>query len=576
VINDSLPTGHRGRPRLVGFGLRLLGATFGRLGVSAREWACVIPVFLLAAADRFVNLPARGTWDMDQGYELGAIWNAVLTRQLPTFGSPAYTIGPTFHHGALFYDLMIPISWASHGNPTAIVTEIALFGLMVVPLVWWTARSMGGTAAGLAAALLAAVSPSLIENSTFIWNPVLVEPGVAIACFGAWQAWHTRQPRWWIVAAAGTALAAQSHLTGLALIFPMAIFFAIAVWRSPAGERRRLFAWGLGGVALFVLTWMPWIVSELTHGFAETQAILAFKQDDPPGADPLIRVLITSIRILAWPATRWPMSGLTSGFPAALTVSGGILAGLIWRTTGVLTVSPAASSRRARSVARRAVAATPIVTATPTVDRQKAERAGILFVGGSLLLLTLIFGLGLKEVSQFATNINEEQYHSVADVFVILATGLVLGGIWRARPIPGRQWSGPALASIALVGLVAVGVYNWPPIAARDGGWASAQTASLRLESDVPSRELALVAVPSFTPSDTYGYPLLLDGIKFVAPDKASTVVIVCYTLWATGSCDGDAETAWLGTNLPGESPVLIDRWDPAPDRVLSVYRRAP
>ncbi|HEX7592035.1 MAG TPA: glycosyltransferase family 39 protein, partial [Candidatus Limnocylindrales bacterium] len=211
------------RPGIPGFARRLLGATFGRLGVPAREWACVIPIFLLAAADRFVNLPARGIWDMDQGFEMDAIWNAVQTRQLPTFGSPAFTIGPTFHHGAGFYDLMIPISWVSNGSPTAVLAWIALFGLLVVPLVWWTARSMGGTATGLAAALLAAVSPSLIQNSTFIWNPVLVEPGVAIACFGGWQAWRSRQPRWWIVAAAGTALAGQSHLTGLALVFPMSI-----------------------------------------------------------------------------------------------------------------------------------------------------------------------------------------------------------------------------------------------------------------------------------------------------------------------------------------------------------------
>lgn len=155
---------------------RLAGFLFGRLNVPAREWACILPILLLAAADRLVNLPSRGIWDSDQGFEMGAIWSAVQNGQLPTFGSPAFTIGPTFHHGALFYDLMIPLSWASHGNPVAIVTEIALFGLAVIPLLWWTARSIGGTSAGLATALLAAVSPSFIANSTFIWNPVLVEP----------------------------------------------------------------------------------------------------------------------------------------------------------------------------------------------------------------------------------------------------------------------------------------------------------------------------------------------------------------------------------------------------------------
>jgi 4-amino-4-deoxy-L-arabinose transferase-like glycosyltransferase len=559
------------RPGIPGFARRLLGATFGRLGVPAREWACVIPIFLLAAADRFVNLPARGIWDMDQGFEMDAIWNAVQTRQLPTFGSPAYTIGPTFHHGAMFYDLMIPVSWASNGNPTAIIATIALFGFLVVPLVWWTARSMGGTATGLATALLAAVSPSLIENSTFIWNPVLVEPGVAIACFGGWQAWRSRQPRWWIVAAAGTALAGQSHLTGLALVFPMSIFFLVTVWRTPADERRRLVAWGLGGVALFVLTWMPWIVSEFTHGFAETQAMMAFSQDDPPGADPFLRLFISAIRILAWPATHWPLNGVVPGFPAALTVATGVLVGLIWRVTGTLTSKPATPNRRTASARRRSDAIKP-----PTRERPKPEQAGLLFVGSSLLLLTLILGLGIKEISQFAKNLNQEQYHSVADIFVILATGLIVGGLWRSIPIRGLAWSGRVLASLILAGLVAVGVYNWPPIAAPDGGWAAAQTATSRLETDVPSHELAIVAVPGFIPADAYGYPLRLDGVRFQSPNEAGSIVVVCYTLWATGSCDGEAQAAWLDANLPGETMVLVDRWGPAPDRVLSVYRRTP
>jgi 4-amino-4-deoxy-L-arabinose transferase-like glycosyltransferase len=558
------------RPGIPGFARRLLGATFRRLGVPGREWACVIPIFLVAAADRFVNLPARGIWDMDQGFEMDAIWNAVQTRQLPTFGSPAYTIGPTFHHGAGFYDLMIPVSWLSNGSPTAVIAWIALFGLLVVPLVWWTARSMGGTVAGLATALLAAVSPSLIENSTFIWNPVLVESGVAIACFGGWQAWRSRQPRWWIVAAAGTALAGQSHLTGLALIFPMSIFFLITAWQTPAGKRRRLLAWGLGGIALFVLTWMPWIVSELTHGFAETQAMMAFNQDDPPGADPLIRIFISSIRILAWPATHWPLNGVESGFPAALTVATGVLVGLIWRVARTLQGDSAPTIRRTSSARRR-----PIATA-PKGGRPRQERAGLLFVGGSLLLLILILGLGLKEVSMFPKNLNEEQYHSVADIFVILATGLVLGGIWRSTPLQGKAWSGRVLASLILAGLVAVGVYNWPPISAPDGGWAAAQIAATRLENDVPGHELSLVSVPYFTPSNAYGYPLRLDGVRFQSPNEAGSIVVVCYTLWATGSCDGEAQAAWLDTNLPGETTVLIDRWEPAPNRVLSVYRRAP
>lgn len=605
VLPAREPTeGARSLAGLVAFARRLVDRSFGRLRVPAREWACVVPIMLLAAADRFVNLPARGIWDMDQGFELGAIWNAVQARQLPTFGSPAFTTGGTFHHGALFYDLMIPVSWASNGSPTAIITAIAIFGFVVVPLIWWTARSIGGTSAGLAAALLAAVSPSLIDYSTFIWNPVLVEPGVALACLGAWQAWKTREPRWWVAAAAGTTLASQSHLTGLTLVFPMAILFLLTLWRSPAGSRRRLLAWGVAGAGLFVLTWLPWIVFELTHDFAETRAMLAFSQPGPPAADPFTRFVVSAIRILAWPLTHWPLNGLASGFPVALTVATGVISGLIWRVTGALVpagegsrpgaggeskpggkalarpgaaVGAAAAAEPGTATAAEpgpATAAEPGAATGTAGQVARHEREGLLFVGGSLLLMTTILGLGIKEISQFS-NLNQEQYHSVADVFVILAAGLVVSGLWRAAPLRGRPWSGHVLASVALASLVAVGVGNWQPLTAPDGGWQAAQVATARLERDAAGQELALIALPSFIPADAYGYPLRLDGVTIVAPGTAGTIVILCYPSWADG-CGGKAEADWLATNLPGRDFTLRDQWQPAPGRFLSVYRHAP
>jgi 4-amino-4-deoxy-L-arabinose transferase-like glycosyltransferase len=542
----------------------LLRGSFGRLAVPAREWAALIPVLLLAAADRFVNLPARGIWDTDQGFEMGAIWNAVVARQLPTFGSPAFSTGGTFHHGALFYDLMIPVSWISNGNPTAVVAAIALFGFVVVPLVWWTARSIGGTAAGLATALLAAVSPSLIDYSTFIWNPVIAETGVALACLGAWQAWSTRGPRWWVVAAAGTAMASQAHLTGLVLVFPMAILFLLALRRSPSAERRRLMAWGLAGAALFLLTWMPWIVSELTHNFAETRAILAFNQDDPPAADPLSRFFFGSIRILAWPMTHWPLDDFAPGFPAALAVAVGTALGLIWRVTGTLA---AAGTAREPS--------TDAGTVPEPRPAARKEREGLRFVGGSLLLIVVVLTLGIKEISQF-TNLNQEQYHCVADVFVLLATGLVVGGLWRSVPLRGRPWSGHVLASFALLVLVVVGIAHWPPLTAPDGGWPAAQVAASRLERDTTSRDVALVTLPTFMPPDAYGYPMKLDGYRLTSPAGASEVVLLCYPGWADAECGGAAEANWLAANMPGHNLTLIDRFEPAPKRVLSVYRQTP
>ena len=45
-----------------------------------------------------------------------------------------------------------------------------------------------------------AVSTSAVDESTFIWNPNLIALSSAVALAGAWQAWSTGRPRWWLLA----------------------------------------------------------------------------------------------------------------------------------------------------------------------------------------------------------------------------------------------------------------------------------------------------------------------------------------------------------------------------------------
>ena len=132
------------------------------LPVTRRELVYLIGITLGAAVLRLAYAVSGGPWDQDQALELQALWSAVAAGNLPLFGPAATSLGSTFHHGALYYDLLLPAAWLGSGDPTWVVAEIALLSLIVVPVVWWIARSIGGTAAGLSAALLAAASASLI------------------------------------------------------------------------------------------------------------------------------------------------------------------------------------------------------------------------------------------------------------------------------------------------------------------------------------------------------------------------------------------------------------------------------
>jgi 4-amino-4-deoxy-L-arabinose transferase-like glycosyltransferase len=526
--------------------------------------ACLAAIVLAGAVLRFANLPARGGWDSDQATTMVDLHTALSTGQLPTFG-PLSSI-MTFHHGALYYDLILPAAWLGNGDPVWVVAEIALLSLLVIPIVWWIARTIGGVAAGLTAALVAASSASLIGYATFIWNPTVIEPAAAVAFLGAWQAIRTRRAAWWMVAALGAAVVSQAHVAAGVIVLPLGVAFLFDLRHGPAARRRRILGWGLAGVAIFVATYLPLIVSEMNHNFTETRGIVAYFTQPNYGSSvgPLGRLVFATIRILAWPLTRWPMIDLKPAILPALAIASAVLIGLAWRFGATTSRKPdGRMPQSAPQPSRRQQEAVP----------SDIERLGVRFIGGLLLLLFLALGLGLHSVSE-VQELPTEQYHVVADPLVLVAVGLIVGGLWRAVPARGLTAARRLAAAAFVVVLVAWNAGHWPPLTSADGGWPAAQAAATRIEGQAGGSPVAFVPLFAVKGSDAYSYPLTLKGVSVETPEEATIIVVLCDTLWIEG-CDGSAEEAWLAQSKLG--PLLeIDRFHAAPDRILTVYRKVP
>jgi 4-amino-4-deoxy-L-arabinose transferase-like glycosyltransferase len=533
-----------------------------RLGADVRELGCLAGIVVAGAVLRFANLPVRGGWDSDQGTEMLALRAALSAGRLPTFGPEAISVTNSFHHGALYYDLLLPAAWLGNGDPIWVVAEIAFLSLLVIPIVWWIARTIGGPGAGLVAALVAATSASLIGYATFIWNPTLVEPAAALAFLGAWQAIRTRRAAWWVLAGVGAAIAAQAHIAAAVIVLPLGAALLVDLRRGPAERRRGILAWGLAGVGLFVATYLPLIASELSHDFADTRGMLAYfsEPNSASTAAPPLRLLFATIRILAWPLTRWPLVDFKPAFMLAFTTASAMILGLVWRLG-------ATSGRKPID------GATPPSSPEQEHDNLDQERLGVRLVGGWLLLLILSLGLGLHAVSE-VQELPTEQYHVVADPLVLVAVGLIVGGLWRALPSRSLTAGRRAAAAMAIVGLLAWNVGRWPPLTSPDGGWPSAQAAATRVEGDAAGSSVSLVPLFAAKGSDAYLYPLIRDGAQIAAQDQAGTIVVLCDTFWTEG-CRGTAEEAWRASSRLG-TLTQIDRFDAAPDRVLTVYKRAP
>jgi 4-amino-4-deoxy-L-arabinose transferase-like glycosyltransferase len=73
--------------------------------------------------------------------------------------------------GPLYYYMMaIPLLLANF-SPIGPAIQIAILGIITVTFVWWAGREWFGSGAGLIAAGLYAISPTIIIYSRSSWNP---------------------------------------------------------------------------------------------------------------------------------------------------------------------------------------------------------------------------------------------------------------------------------------------------------------------------------------------------------------------------------------------------------------------
>ena len=352
-------------------------------------------LLVLAAVLRLPDLTTRGTWDSDQGHDMLVLRAFVRDGVVPLLGPPT-SIGDV-HHGALYYYLLSPAALLTGGDsPLAVVTLIALAGIAAVLVTWWLARDIGGPVAGLVAGLAMAVSASAVDESTFIWNPNLIALSSAIALAGAWRAWTTRDPRWWLLAAVGTAITMQCHVLGVTLL-PIVggLLVADARSRGPGSQRRRVWGFGLAGLGIVALSFLPLVVHELTSDFSEIGAALDYLRagGDATAIGPIGRFLIIGVRVISW-----PLSGLLTDAPiAALVGTAVVIAIAVW--CGAL------GTARERQAAR--------------------------WLGFGLLWTAGFLTFGSPSLSTIVPGLPNDHYHAFADPMVFTLVGMGAAVLWR-------------------------------------------------------------------------------------------------------------------------------------------------
>ena len=177
-----------------------------------------------------------------------------------------------------------------------------------------------------------------------------------------------------------------------------------------------------------------------------------------------------------------------------------------------------------------------------------------------------------------------DHYHAFADPMVVVILGLGAAAAWRG--VGGASEAavpvGRVLAAAGVLALCGWNLATQPPAVNPDGGFPAAAAAADRIVATTGDESTrACGRCPSSSPSEAYAYPLVRIGR---AVDPASSGDgdrpgrhLRCPLrgrdrrgLWRAGRgrAPDDDGLGWPGT--------LSDRFEAAPGRIISVYRRTP
>ncbi len=256
-----------------------------------REWFILLILLGLAAFMRLYRIDEYMAFLGDEGRDALIIKGVLIDHNLPFIGPPT-SVG-TIYLGPLYYYMMtlsMAIGWL---NPVAAAVMVALIGVATVGLIWWMARLMFGSLAGVVAGLLYSLSFVTVIYGRSSWNP---NPApfftlLAMACF--MKAHQTGRYVYLVGVGAFVAAAIQMHYLCLILLPIFGCLVLLELKYLKMSSLRSLFLGITGGVVAFLVLFAPWILFELKHNFMNSRGLVEvfFGHQGAVDANPFLSLL---------------------------------------------------------------------------------------------------------------------------------------------------------------------------------------------------------------------------------------------------------------------------------------------
>jgi len=239
---------------------------WGKLhGVTRKELLFLLIILAVGAFFRLYRISEYMHFLGDEGRDM-IIVRRFLTEAHPPLIGPGTSVG-TMYLGPLYYYMMAPMVFLFNFSPIGPAVMVALLGVATVLLTWWVGREWFSKSAGLIAAGLYAISPTVIVYSQSSWNPNIMPFFALLSIYSIWRVWKYKQYKWFVVTGISYAFVLQSHYFGVLLLPVLFLFWLVS--RVPV--RYTIYA-----ISLFLFLMSPLLIFDLRHNWQNFNSMKSF------------------------------------------------------------------------------------------------------------------------------------------------------------------------------------------------------------------------------------------------------------------------------------------------------------
>lgn len=247
------------------------------LGLYKKTKILFFLILLIGTVLRLYRLPETMQFLGDQGRD-ALIARSILFDHDPAFIGPVTSVG-NMYLGPFYYYFMVFPLMLSYPSPVGPSYAVAFIGILTLALIYIVGKDMIGKRGAMIAMGLYAISPIVIENVRFSWNPNIV-PFFSLILL--WSVWKTQAGKhsYWILVGLCSAILFQLHYIALIVVGLaglMWIYTLIHLLRSKKMEREFIKS-TLVAIAIFIVSLVPLLLFDLRHDWLNLRAFLQFFQ----------------------------------------------------------------------------------------------------------------------------------------------------------------------------------------------------------------------------------------------------------------------------------------------------------